>query len=59
MERKDVGDLAAIIASHMKAFMERVFPLEKEKNASTPRVRVLPFPHAGQNQNLTTSSMLS
>jgi hypothetical protein len=47
MEGKDVRDLAAIIASHKKAFMERVFPSGKEKITSTPRVRVLPFPHAG------------
>jgi hypothetical protein len=47
MEEKDVGDLAAIVASHKKAFMERAFPSGKEKITSTPRVRVLPFPHAG------------
>ncbi len=49
MERKDVEDLAAIIASHKNAFMERAFPSVKEKITSMPRVRVLPFPHAGQN----------
>jgi hypothetical protein len=32
MEGKDVGDLAAIIVSHKKAFMERAFPSGKEKN---------------------------
>jgi hypothetical protein len=32
MEGKNVGDLAVIIASHKKAFMERVFPSGKEKN---------------------------
>ncbi len=31
MEGKDVGDLAAIIASHKKAFMEKAFPPGKEK----------------------------
>jgi hypothetical protein len=32
MEGTDVGDLAAIIASHKNAFMERAFPPGKEKN---------------------------
>ncbi len=32
MEGKDVGDLAAIISSHKKAFMERAFPSGEEKN---------------------------
>jgi hypothetical protein len=59
MEGKNVWDLAAIITSHKKAFMERASPSGKEKITSTPRVRVLPFPRAGQNWNLTTSSMLS
>ncbi len=44
MEGKDVGDQAAIIASHKKAFMERAFPSGEEKkylnvkskSASTP-----------------------
>ncbi len=31
MEGKDIGDLAAIIASHKKAFMERASPPGKEK----------------------------
>jgi hypothetical protein len=31
MEGKDVVDLAAIIASHKKAFMERAFPPGKRK----------------------------
>jgi hypothetical protein len=31
MEGKDVGDLVAIIASHKKACMERVFPPGKEE----------------------------
>jgi hypothetical protein len=30
VEGKDVGDLAAIIASHKKAFMERASPSGKE-----------------------------
>jgi hypothetical protein len=59
MEGKDVGDLAHLLPVIRKPLWREHSHQEKKIITSMPRVRVLPFPYAGQNWNLTTSSMLS
>ena len=58
MEGKDGGKLAAIIANHCNAFMERPFPLERSKHIQYPRVKVLQSNLAIPRKNLITSPTL-